>query len=249
MNWSMLSIEVAIQLLFPIALGYFLVRGFGLRWRIFLIGVLFFIVSQIIELPIAGGVAIFNLGLKGRPLLGALVAGLTAGFGEEIARYLGFRFTRTMRDNRTWPAALLYGAGHGGAESILVGLLATTLAVLSAFAPNLLPPELSGGTEVAWYVYLLGGLERIFAIILQISLAVLVFQVFVRRSIGYLFLAMLYHALIDFATLGLQAAYENLLLTEGVVFIFALLSLGIIWYFRDKKPTLLSEPTTAGDGG
>jgi uncharacterized membrane protein YhfC len=245
----MLSIEVPIQLLFPIALGYFLVRGFGLRWRIFFIGVLFFIVSQIIETPIAVGVTIFNLGLKGRPLLGALVAGLTAGFGEEIARYLGFRFTRTMRDNRTWPAALLYGAGHGGAESILVGLLAITLAVLSAFAPNLLPPELSGGAEAPWYAYFLGGIERIFAIILQVSLAVLVFQVFVRRSIGYLFLAMLYHTLIDFTTLGLQAAYENLLLTEGVVFIFAMISLGIIWYFRDKKPTLLSEPTTAGDSG
>jgi len=247
MNWAMLSVEVAIQLLFPIALGYFLVRRLALRWRIFFIGVLFFIISQIIELPIAAGVAIFDLGLERRPWLGALITGLTAGVGEEVARYLAFRFTRTMRDNRTWPAALLLGAGHGGAESILVGLIVIALAIIPALAPDLLPSELSIGGEVAWYAYLLGGLERIFAITVQVSLAVLVFLVFVRRSIGYLFLAMLYHALVDFTVLGLQAAYENLLLTEGVVFIFALISLGIIWYFRGEEPVLLSEPATAGD--
>jgi len=245
MNWAMLSVEVAIQLLFPIALGYFLVKRFGLRWRIFLIGVLFFIISQIMELPIAAGVAVFDLGLERCPWLGALIAGLTAGVGEEVARYLGFRFTRTMRDNRTWAAALLLGAGHGGAESILVGLGVITLAIISALAPDLLPPQLSIGGEVVWYAYLLGGVERIFAITLQISLAVLVFQVFVHRSIGYLFLAILYHALVDFTVLGLQAAYENIFLTEGVVFIFALISLGIIWYFRGEKPMLPSEPATA----
>lgn len=241
MNWAMLGVEVAIQLLFPIALGYFLLRRFGLRWRIFFIGVLFFIVSQIIELPIVAGIAVFDLRLESRPWLGALIAGLTAGVGEEVARYLGFRFTRTMRDNRTWPAALLLGAGHGGAESILVGLGVIALAIISVVAPDLLPPELSIGSEVVWYAYLLGGLERIFAITIQISLAVLVFQVFVRRSIGYLFLAMLYHALVDFTALGLQAAYENLLLTEGVVFILALVSLGIIWYFRGERLLLPSE--------
>jgi hypothetical protein len=47
---------------------------------------------------------------------------------------------------------------------------------------------------------------------------------------------------VDFTVLGLQAAYENLLLTEGVVFIFALISLGIIWYFRGEKTVLPSEP-------
>lgn len=247
MNWVMLSVEVAIQLLFPIALGYFLVRRLALRWRIFFIGVLFFIISQIMELPIAAGIAVFDLGLERRPWLGALIAGLTAGVGEEMARYLGFRFTRTMRDNRTWTAALLLGAGHGGAESILVGLMVIALAIIPALAPDLLPPELSIGGEIAWYAYLLGGLERIFAITLHVSFAVLVFQVFVRRSIGYLFLAMLYHALVDFTVLGLQAAYENLLLTEGVVVIFALISLGIIWYFRGEKPMLPSEPGTGGD--
>lgn len=245
MNWAMLSVEVAIQLLFPIALGYFLLRGFGLHWRIFFIGVLFFIISQIIELPIAVGVAVLDLGLERHLWLGALIAGLTAGVGEEVARYLGFRFTRTMRDNRTWPAALLLGAGHGGAESILVGLGVIALVIISALAPDLLPPQLSIGGEVPWYAYLLGGVERIFAITLQVSLAVLVFQVFVRRSIGYLFLAMLYHALVDFTALSLQAAYENLLLTEGVIFICVLISLGIIWYFRGQKPVLPSEPAMA----
>jgi len=247
MNRAMLSVEVAIQLLFPLALGYFLVRRLALRWRIFFIGVLFFIISQIMELPIAAGVAVFDLGLERRPWLGPLIAGLTAGVGEEVARYLAFRFTRTMRGNRTWPAALLLGAGHGGAESILIGFGVIALAIISAVAPDLLPPELSIGGEVSWYAYLLGGLERIFAITLQVSLAVLVFQVFVRRSIGYLFLAMLYHALVDFTALGLQLAYENILLTEGVVFIFALISLGIIWYFRGEKPMLPSEPATARD--
>ena len=241
MNWAMLALSIVIQLLFPILLGFLLIKKLGLSWRIFLVGVLFFVISQLMEIPIAAGLIGVDLGLKGKPILGALIAGLTAGIFEELSRYLGLRFNRTMTKNRTWSGALLYGAGHGGAESILIGLGIIALIIFSLFLPDLLPPELIVDGTGTWYAYLFSGLERIFAIALHISLAVLVLQVFVRKRISFLFLAMFYHALVDFTALSLQATFENLLLTEGVVLIFALISLGIIWYFRVDGSDLSSQ--------
>jgi uncharacterized membrane protein YhfC len=242
MNLTMVSLQISIQLLFPVILGFLLVKRLALPWRIFFVGFLFFLVSQVMELPIVAGLLLIDLGLENHPLVRALLAGLIAGVFEETARYLGFRFNRTMRDNRTWSAALLYGAGHGGTESILLGLGVIAITIVATLAPEQLPAELIGDGEAVWYAYLLGGLERIFAITLHISLAVLVLQVFLQDSILYLFLAMTYHALVDFIAVGIYAIYENLLLTEGVVLVFALVSLGIIWYFRDTKPEPSPEP-------
>ncbi|MGD9091381.1 MAG: YhfC family glutamic-type intramembrane protease [Anaerolineales bacterium] len=246
MDLTMVSLQICIQLLFPVILGFLLVKRLALPARIFFVGILFFLVSQVMELPIVAGFLIFDLGLENNPLARSLLAGLTAGVFEESARYLGFRFNHTMRANRTWSAALLYGAGHGGAESILLGLGVVAITIVAMIAPEQLPAELVGGGEAVWYAYLLGGLERIFAITLHISLAVLVLQVFLQDSIIYLFLAMTYHALVNFIAVGIHAIYENLLLTEGVVLVFALISLGIIWYFRDTKPGPSSEPVLTG---
>jgi uncharacterized membrane protein YhfC len=236
MNGWALAIEVAIQLLFPFALAALLVKRLGLKWRIFVFGVLSFVVSQVMETPVAVGVYFLGDVLAEYPWLGFLIVGLVAGVGEEFSRWLGYRFVKTMQRNRTWRGALLYGTGHGGAESILVGLGVIALTVVNVVAPASLPEELLfAGTS--WYAYLLGGLVRIFAIALHVSLAVLVLQVFTRRSIAWLFVAMAYHALIDFTVLWLHSATENIFLAEGLVLVYALISLVIIRHFREEPPS------------
>jgi uncharacterized membrane protein YhfC len=56
--------------------------------------------------------------------------GLSAGFFEESARYVVYRWW--ARDARTWSQGLMLGAGHGGIESILLGfLLAINVAALA----------------------------------------------------------------------------------------------------------------------
>jgi len=46
------------------------------------------------------------------------VLALTAGLFEETGRYLGYRFW--FKDRKTWRVGLMYGAGHGGLESMLL---------------------------------------------------------------------------------------------------------------------------------
>lgn len=243
MDWWALALEVVIQLLFPFALAALLIKRMGLKWRVFVFGILSFVVSQVLETPVAVGIYFLGDVLVERPWMGFLIAGLVAGVGEEFSRWLGYRFVGTMQQNRTWSGALLYGAGHGGAESILIGLGVLALAVVNSVAPASLPEEfLFAGAP--WYAYLLGGLERVFAIALHVSLAVLVLQVFTRRSIVWLFVAMAYHALIDITVLWLHSATENIFLAEGLVLVYALISLLIIRHFRTEPSESVSSLST-----
>ena len=69
-------------------------------------------------------------------------AAFTAGLFEEGGRWLAFRFLVPPAE-RQWRTALMLGAGHGGLESMCVGLL--VLATLAGYmAVTLLSPETFG---------------------------------------------------------------------------------------------------------
>ena len=127
--------DVAVRLLngllmvvMPIVLGIYLVRRTGRRWRLIFAGGALFIGSQVMHIPL--NLVVLNpileqLGfaegvLTAGLLLGALLLGLSAGLFEELTRWLGLRFW--LKDARSWSSALMYGAGWGGAEAILLGL-------------------------------------------------------------------------------------------------------------------------------
>jgi uncharacterized membrane protein YhfC len=95
-----------------------------------------------------------------------------------------------------------------------------------------------------WYDSLLGALERLFTIPVQICLAVLVMQAFTRKKIGWLFLAILYHAVVNGTVVFLMPSLGTYW-TEALVGGFALLSLVIIILLRQPEPTLIPEPVTA----
>jgi len=91
--------DVAVRLLngllmiaMPIALGIYLVRRTGQRWKLFLVGAVLFVASQVLHIPfnlivlnpileqIGFGQGAFGAAL----LLGALLLGLSAGLFEEL---------------------------------------------------------------------------------------------------------------------------------------------------------------------
>ena len=87
----------------------------------------------------------------------------------------------------------------------------------------------------------LGAVERLFTIVVQISLAVIVVQSFIRKQKRWLWLAIGYHALID-AVAVYATSKLNPYWVEGIVGLFALISLGIIFILRSPEPAETVTP-------
>jgi len=247
-----------LMILGPLTLGIVMVRRWKLGWRLFFLGAATFIGSQVLHIPFNQFIVLpymEKLGLIGNNEVSALVLyglvlGLSAGVFEEGARYLVYRVW--LSDVRRWKEAVLYGAGHGGVEAILLGGLALyaffqATAYRNADLSELVPPsqlELAKAQIEAywlapWYDALIGALERAFAVIIQISLAILVFQAVARRKILWLFLAVGWHTTVDaLAVFGIQR--WGVYLTEAVVAGFALISLAMILFLR-KRPVVMHE--------
>jgi uncharacterized membrane protein YhfC len=176
----------------------------------------------------------------------AAFLGLSAGLFEELFRYGMYRWW--LKDARSWKKAVLAGAGHGGVEAIIFGGLAMlAFFQLTAMRNVDLSTLYTGDTLVqaqaqvsaywsaTWYDSLLGAVERLFTIVIQISLSVLVLQAFVRKQFGWVLLAILYHAIVDAAAL-IVLQMTNAYWVEGLVGVFALISLAIILLLRKPEP-------------
>lgn len=245
---AMFVLQIIIMLGFPVGLWLLLRRRPGIAWGLIVAGALTFIASQVVHLPLNWALGLLGGGrgvaLWPLPLM-ALVAGLSAGVCEEGARYLVLRFWR--REARSWWPGAAFGAGHGGAEAIILGLLVTVnfVTMIALRGTGLSEMGLSGEMleqaqaqvaafwAIPWYMPLLGGLERIFAIIIQIALSLLVVRSLVRRNLGWLLAAIGAHALVDGVTVVLAGVGWTPLALEGMVALFALAGLTLILALRD----------------
>jgi uncharacterized membrane protein YhfC len=237
----------------PLALAVWLVRRFQLEWRIFLIGAGTFAGAQILEIPfnrILLQPLLERFGLTGANqgwslVLMAIIFGLVAGVFEEIARYVVYR--RWLRDERRWEGGLFFGLGHGALEAMLLGglsfyVLLQTIAYRNADLTTIVPLEqldiaraqLDAYWAAPWYAALLGALERVFAIGIQISLAVIVLQVFVRRNHFWLALAIVWHLIVD-AVAVFGVSTWGVYITELIIGLMAALSLVFLFLLRRKE--------------
>jgi uncharacterized membrane protein YhfC len=237
----------------PVGLAIFLIRKFHLEWRLWWVGVATFVLSQVGHIPFNYGVGLLlnRTGIvywspTAQLFFNAAFLGLSAGLFEEGTRYLVLRFW--ARDARSWRTGILFGAGHGGVEAIIVGTLAlygflqlvglrnTDLSKLfSANQLALAQQQVQAYWSMTWYGSLLGALERFFTIPCQIAMAAMVMQAFTRKQIRWLFLAIGYHALLD-ASAVLNIKYLGVYWTEAVVFGFAVLSVILIFIMRQPEP-------------
>ncbi|MFO7537372.1 MAG: YhfC family glutamic-type intramembrane protease, partial [Chloroflexota bacterium] len=99
----MLLFQFPLMILFPLLLGGWIKRRYGISWTVFGVGALTFILSQVGHIPfnwatglLTGG---WGIGLWPLPLL-ALAAGLSAGLFEEVARWLVLRYW--LKQARGW---------------------------------------------------------------------------------------------------------------------------------------------------
>lgn len=251
------------MLAMALALGVFLARRLGQRWSLYLAGAATFIASQLLHVP-------FNLWIlnprlelgQGEPTVGfalsAVLLGLSAGVFEESARYLVLRFWQ--RKARSWRAALMFGAGHGGSEAIILGVIVLlTLAQMiayrgvdlgSVFAADelaLAERQVNAYWGAPASQTLLGALERVFALCLHLSLSVMVMRAFSHANRWWLAAAVGWHALVD-AVAVFSLPLVGAVATEAIIGVFAVLSVLIILRLRSEPDPVVSsanEPAPA----
>jgi uncharacterized membrane protein YhfC len=221
-------------------------------------GALTFVAAQLVHLPLNWALGLLGggRGVALWPLIPmALVAGLSAGLCEEGARWIVLTFF--LKRVRTWAPGLQYGAGHGGGEAIIFGLLVLINLITMLVLPSMkqlsaaLPPgtmdQVRQGASAywatPWYMPVLGGLERVFAITLQIAMALLVVRSVAEHKIKYLLVAIGIHTAVDaFAVWSMQTL--GIYATELGV---AVMALGGLWLIiRLRAPmTPPDEPAPA----
>ncbi|HHY73721.1 MAG TPA: YhfC family intramembrane metalloprotease [Bacillus bacterium] len=243
--------QLLISLLFPIIILIFLIRKKSLSWKSLLIGVLIFIVfSQVLE-KILHIAVIDPAGpsLKWTDSTVAFVAygALAAGVFEEIGRYVGFKFL--LKKNRSYNDGLSFGLGHGGIEAILIGVIGGVTALIFA---NLINTGMFDQTigaampadqlaliknqylNTGFGIYVVGGLERVPAILIHIALSLVVLLAVRESKFVYFLYAIGLHALMDVAPAMYQAGVlKSIWTTELIIALFGVAAL--IFIFRAKK--------------
>ncbi len=234
------------NVVFPLVLGWWIIRKRHTSWKLFGVGVVTFICSQIFHLPVVAGLnVLFNseampsIDPSFAPFFNAIVLGLLAGLFEETARWVGYKLLKER--GNSLGAALTLGAGHGGIEAIAIGaiVLFTLVSMLSLQAIDsgslALPADQMEAVQqqlqvyfsAPWYMPLAGAVERISAVALHISLSILVWLSFARRNALWFWGAILYHALVDGLTVVAVSFGMSIWILEGLLIItsFAMLML------------------------
>jgi uncharacterized membrane protein YhfC len=109
------------------------------------------------------------------------------------------------------------------------------VAALPAAQAGAIKAQVAAYWSAPWYSTLLGALERSFTIPLQITFAVIVLQAFVRKQSFWVWIAVLFHALVD-GVLVFVAPTVGIYWIEVFAAGFAVLGLIVIFSLRKPEP-------------
>lgn len=217
----------------------------GAKFSAFLVGGLcFFLFAAVLEtivhsLCLTGDNAIAKT-LNGNPLYYTLYTAFAAGIFEETGRFFGFKLL--LKNQKSAPAAVAYGIGHGGMEVILV-LGITYLTMYLAMSGVKLPEAASStlletANAVTLPLAITAMAERVSAMIAHIGLSMIIFTVARQKGkFGRFLFAIILHALLDVpAALYQQGKIASMPLVEVIIFGVSLLILIIgSGYLRTYK--------------
>ena len=245
------TINVVVMIIFPVVTAAFFINRYKSYWRFWLIGGAIFLISQLGHIPfnyfaskILNNTSLVLWDKNQQILFNAGFLGLSAGIWEETSRYLGYRIW--LKKPKAWRDGLILGLGHGSFEAILIGFIALyVLLQMVAFKDTdlsfLIPVDRIDFTyksiqaywNVNWYDSLLGALERVLTIPIQVLLSILIIQIFKRGNMIWLFVAIIIHTIID-ASVVILINYSSIYITEAIIALFSLLSLILIVLLNKK---------------
>ena len=267
-GWVVMTVvELLFVIAYPLVLALIARRRLGVGWKYFWFGALVFLVVQLLTrvpvVTVLQDTVLAHLLKTSQTFVWTwlVILALTAALFEEVGRYLGYRLFMG-REQKTWSKAVMYGLGHGGLESmVLVGgsILLTLINVLvtSTLNLNMLPlsehrlivQQFAALNAQPLWIPLLGAWERLWTVPFHVAMSVVVLQVFRRKNIAWLLLAIALHACLDFVTVAISQLWGHsitiTLSIEGVVLIAGLLALWIIWRLREPVRPAVQDTTQA----
>ena len=194
---------------------------------------------------LTGNLLYENLWLK------ALYGGLAAGVFEETGRFLAMKYG--MKKRLSGKNALMYGAGHGGIEAILIVGLGYISSLVTSFMlnsgqleaslkatvmdENTLQTTMTQLTTLAttpsWQFYL-AGVERLSAIGFHIAASYLVCLAIQNAARKWFFAAIFAHFLMD-ALAVITAAFLPVLVVEILLLVYVGVFGCLVWSLSPKK--------------
>jgi len=266
MTYVLVAIQGITVIVGTIALGWWLRRRLAARWSTWAWGALAFVCSQLVRVPLLLAISVLTrpyfTGTDANVLfwINFVVLSLTSGLFEETARYIVLRWL--AKDARRWDDGVMFGAGHGGIEAILIIggsvitsiVLLTTgdalLAQLRASAPEqatTLAVQIDGLRNLQWWMPILSIWERVLAITFHIAASLLVLRAVRDRQIKWWGLAIAWHAAFN-ATALLASRYGGLIASEVALTVLSVVSVYIIvqtaqWRHKQALMSPLEQAT------
>ena len=240
-----MAVSAVIAIGLPVVLFFGLRKKMGLRVPPLLVGAAVFIVfalvleslmHRVVLQPQADG----TIALKVQhPALYVLYAIFAAGVFEETGRLVGFTLLKKrFHGVRT---GVSYGIGHGGIEAVLLAGVTLIGSIVLALMLNA-GLKLPAGTEATATaltttpsgLFLVSGLERVFAIGIHIALSILVWIAVTHKGKFWLFpVAIVLHALADLPAVLSQVGKLPIFWTEALTGTIAVVYvIGAIWLIR-----------------
>ncbi len=249
-------ITCLMSILLPIAFLLYWKKKHNAKVLPFFIGALVFIVAVLLLESILNSIIIkaFGESLQSNYILYALYGGVVAGLFEEGSRYIVMKYI--MKKSLNKENAIMYGVGHGGAESILtIGLtyLSNLLFIILINTGNFelimssVPEEyysqvyeqLSPLWASNFSIFLIAGFERIIAFFLQLSFSYLVYKGIAYKKPIFIFISFICHVIID-GVIAYTSLSINVYVAEIALLVLAI-PLIVFTYimYRKENQTLL----------
>ncbi len=238
----------------PVAGIIYLKKSGKLNIRALLYGAALFIVfvlvlEQILHFFIFGS-SPQNSEIYKNPVLYLLYFGIVAGIFEETARLIGFKYLLHVKEDESLNTGISHGLGHGGIEAILFGGLPAALNLFVSVMINTgaskniasVPANLINTLISAMPLqFLMGGVERFFSLIIQISLSLLVLRAVTSKKWSFYFLAVGLHSILGIvAVLYEKKIIDNVYLVEGAACVLAI-GIALLVYSLVIKPSMLAK--------
>lgn len=200
-------------------LCFFFYACYKKRFIAFLLGVLAFVISQmIIRIPILNFIAkessTFQLWNATKPILILFLLAVSAGIFEETARFVAMRF---LLKKQSLHNGIVFGLGHGGIEALLlVGIPAITHPLLTS-AP-----------------LFASGMERLCAMTIHVCLSIIVLLGIKRKQLYFCGLAIVIHSLINFI-IGYLTRNQSLVFIELTLVLLTAILCFITYQFSRRN--------------